>query len=109
MARPSEPVLFNKLPTAALADGAPIVLPEASNQVDYEGELVAVVGRGGRHIPPQEALRHIAAYCCGNNVSARDWQLHKSAGQWMLGKSFDSFAPFGPWLVTADAIGSRTA
>ncbi len=106
MAMPAEPVLFNKLPTAALADGEPIVLPEASNQVDYEGELVVVVGMGGRHIAPQAALRHVAAYCCGNDISARDWQFHKSAGQWMLGKSFDAFAPFGPCLVTADAVGA---
>ena len=69
MARPSEPVFFNKLPTAALADGEPVVLPRASTQVDYEGELVAVVGMGGRHILPQDALRHVAAYCCGNDIS----------------------------------------
>jgi 2-keto-4-pentenoate hydratase/2-oxohepta-3-ene-1,7-dioic acid hydratase in catechol pathway len=80
------------------------VLPRVSQEVDYEAELVLVIGQGGRYIPPSEARRHIAAYCCGNDVSARDWQLRKPGGQWLLGKSFDSFAPFGPTLVTADEI-----
>jgi 2-keto-4-pentenoate hydratase/2-oxohepta-3-ene-1,7-dioic acid hydratase in catechol pathway len=86
------------------AHGDRIVLPRTSTQVDYEGELVAVIGRGGRRIPMAEALDHVAAYCCGNDISARDWQLHKPGGQWLLGKSFDTFAPFGPVLVTSDEI-----
>ena len=65
---------------------------------------MVVIGRGGRHIPKQQAREHIAAYCCGNDVSARDWQLRKPGGQWLLGKSFDTFAPIGPPLVTADEI-----
>ncbi len=101
---PPEPVIFNKLPTAASGDGRPIVLPKASPEVDYEAELVVVVGRGGRHIPRDRAFEHIAAYCCGNDVSARDWQRFKPGGQWLLGKSFDTFAPFGPVLVTADEV-----
>ncbi len=101
---PSEPILFAKFPTAAAADGDPIVLPRQSAQVDYEAELVLVIGRGGRHIPESQAREHIAAYCCGNDVSARDWQLRKPGGQWLLGKSFDGFAPFGPALVTADEV-----
>ena len=101
---PSEPVLFNKFPTAVSAHQRPIVLPRASQEVDYEAELVVVIGRGGRHIPRSRAREHIAAYCCGNDVSARDWQLRKPGGQWLAGKSFDSFAPCGPWLVTADEI-----
>jgi 2-keto-4-pentenoate hydratase/2-oxohepta-3-ene-1,7-dioic acid hydratase in catechol pathway len=101
---PSEPVVFCKFPTAVRAPGDPIVLPKASAQVDYEAELVVVIGQGGRHIPVAEARRHVAAYCCGNDVSARDWQIGKPGGQWLLGKSFDSFAPFGPALVTADEV-----
>jgi len=101
---PAEPILFAKFPTAVAADGQPIVLPRQSTQVDYEAELVLVIGRGGRHIPESQAREHIAAYCCGNDVSARDWQLHKPGGQWLLGKSFDGFAPIGPALVTADEI-----
>jgi len=106
MQPPSEPVVFCKFPTAVSADGEPIVLPRASGQVDYEAELVVVIGVGGRHIPVERAREHIAGYCCGNDVSARDWQLHKPGGQWLLGKSFDTFAPFGPALVTADEVGS---
>jgi 2-keto-4-pentenoate hydratase/2-oxohepta-3-ene-1,7-dioic acid hydratase in catechol pathway len=101
---PSEPVVFNKFPTAICAAGQPIVLPAASKEVDYEAELVAVIGVGGRHIPRAEAHKHIAGYCCGNDISARDWQIRKPGGQWTLGKSFDTFAPIGPELVTADEV-----
>jgi len=106
MQPPSEPVLFCKFPTAVCTDGDPIVHPRSSNQVDYEAELVVVIGIGGRHIPAERAAEHIAGYCCGNDVSARDWQLRKPGGQWLLGKSFDTFAPFGPAVVTADEAGS---
>jgi len=102
---PPEPVIFNKFATAVCAHGDPIVLPQLSHEVDYEAELVAVIGRGGRSIPRTRALDHVAGYCCGHDVSARDWQLRKPGGQWLLGKSFDSFAPFGPELVTADEVG----
>jgi 2-keto-4-pentenoate hydratase/2-oxohepta-3-ene-1,7-dioic acid hydratase in catechol pathway len=101
---PKEPVIFSKFSTAVCGDWQPIVLPEASREVDYEAELVVVIGRGGRHIPSGRALDHVAAYCCGNDVSARDWQLRKPGGQWLLGKSFDTFAPCGPALVTADEV-----
>jgi len=101
---PEVPVIFNKLPTTASCEGAPIVLPKLSKEVDYEAEMVIVIGCGGRHIAQSEALDHVAAYCCGNDVSARDWQLKKPGGQWLLGKSFDGFAPFGPCLVTADEV-----
>jgi 2-keto-4-pentenoate hydratase/2-oxohepta-3-ene-1,7-dioic acid hydratase in catechol pathway len=101
---PPEPVLFNKFPTALIGDGQPICLPRLSQEVDYEAELVVVIGAGGRHIPRERARAHIAGYCCGNDVSARDWQLRKPGGQWLLGKSFDTFAPLGPWIVTADEL-----
>jgi 2-keto-4-pentenoate hydratase/2-oxohepta-3-ene-1,7-dioic acid hydratase in catechol pathway len=101
---PDEPILFSKFPTAVRADGDEIVLPAVSSEVDYEAELVVVIGVGGRHIPREKAFEHVAAYACGNDVSARDWQLRKPGNQWLLGKSFDSFAPFGPELVTADEI-----
>jgi 2-keto-4-pentenoate hydratase/2-oxohepta-3-ene-1,7-dioic acid hydratase in catechol pathway len=103
---PPEPVVFSKFVTAVRAHNDPIVLPKVSNKVDYEAELVAVVGTGGRHIPKEKALGHVAGYCCGHDVSARDWQQQKPGGQWLLGKSFDSFAPFGPELVTADEVGN---
>ena len=103
---PSEPVMFCKFSSAILGDGETIVLPRVSNEVDYEAELVAVIGIGGRHISKEDALTHVAGYCCGNDVSARDWQQRKPGGQWLLGKSFDTFAPIGPALVTADEIPS---
>ncbi len=104
-----EPVIFNKLFTTLRADGDPIVLPKLSSQVDYEAELVVVIGQGGRSIPRERALDHVAGYACGHDVSARDWQKDKPGGQWLLGKSFDSFAPLGPHLVTADEVGDPGA
>jgi len=101
---PPVPVIFSKFPSTVCADGDPIVLPRLSQEVDYEAELVVVIGRGGRHIAREQARSHIAAYACGNDVSARDWQLRKPGGQWLLGKSFDSFAPFGPAMLTADEV-----
>jgi 2-keto-4-pentenoate hydratase/2-oxohepta-3-ene-1,7-dioic acid hydratase in catechol pathway len=106
---PPEPVVFNKFLTALAAPEQPIVLPAASQEVDYEAELVAVIGRGGRHIPLERALDHVAGYTCGNDVSARDWQKNKPSRQWLLGKSFDTFAPCGPALVTADEVGDPQA
>jgi 2-keto-4-pentenoate hydratase/2-oxohepta-3-ene-1,7-dioic acid hydratase in catechol pathway len=101
---PSEPVIFNKFPTALRGPGDSIVLPKISQKVDFEAELVVVIGRGGRHIRKQDAMEHVAGYTCGHDVSARDWQIGKPGGQWLLGKSFDSFAPIGPELVTADEV-----
>ena len=103
---PPEPVVFSKFVTAIRAHGDPIVLPRLSNTVDYEAELVAIIGIGGRHIAKDKALEHVAGYTCGHDVSARDWQTQKPGGQWLLGKSFDSFAPLGPHLVTADDVGN---
>ena len=101
---PSEPLVFNKFPTAVRADGDNIELPPVSDQVDFEAELVVVIGRGGKNIARAHAFEHVAGYCCGHDVSARDWQKGKPGKQWLLGKSFDSFAPLGPELVTADEI-----
>jgi 2-keto-4-pentenoate hydratase/2-oxohepta-3-ene-1,7-dioic acid hydratase in catechol pathway len=101
---PPEPAVFCKFPTTVRADKDAIVLPGLSAEVDYEAELVVVIGRGGRRIPKEQALEHVAGYCCGNDVSARDWQTRKPGGQWLLGKSFDGFAPYGPALVTADEV-----
>jgi 2-keto-4-pentenoate hydratase/2-oxohepta-3-ene-1,7-dioic acid hydratase in catechol pathway len=102
---PPEPVVFNKFLTALTAHEQPVALPAASSEVDYEAELVAVIGKGGRHIPRELALEHVAGYTCGNDISARDWQKNKPSKQWLLGKSFDTFAPCGPLFVTADEVG----
>ncbi|MEK6234045.1 MAG: fumarylacetoacetate hydrolase family protein [Planctomycetales bacterium] len=102
---PPEPVVFNKFPSAIISPGEEIVLPRVSEKVDYEAELVAVIGRGGKHISEDDALSHVVGYCCGHDVSARDWQQEKPGKQWLLGKTFDTFAPLGPELVTADEVG----
>ena len=101
---PSEPVVFNKFPSSLAADGDPIVLPAISQKVDYEAELVVVIGQGGKQIIRDDAWKHIAGYACGHDVSARDWQLEKPGGQWLQGKTFDSFAPIGPYVVTRDEV-----
>jgi 2-keto-4-pentenoate hydratase/2-oxohepta-3-ene-1,7-dioic acid hydratase in catechol pathway len=101
---PSEPVLFSKYATALVGHEAAIVLPKVSQEVDYEAELVVVIGRGGRHIPRERAFAHVGGYTVGHDVSARDWQLQKPGKQWMAGKTFDTFAPVGPALVTPDEI-----
>lgn len=104
MEPPCEPVIFNKFPTTLCAHGDEVVLPALSSEVDYEAELVVVIGIGGKDIKKEQALQHVAGYTCGNDVSARDWQKGKPGGQWLLGKSFDRFGPTGPVLVTADEI-----
>jgi 2-keto-4-pentenoate hydratase/2-oxohepta-3-ene-1,7-dioic acid hydratase in catechol pathway len=104
---PPEPVLFGKYPTAVIAHDETIVLPPVSQEVDYECELVIVVGRAGKNISKENAASHIAGYTCGHDVSARDWQLRKPGGQWMAGKTFDTFAPTGPVIVTADELDAK--
>ncbi|GIX03389.1 MAG: hypothetical protein KatS3mg113_0395 [Planctomycetaceae bacterium] len=101
---PEEPVVFSKFSQAAIGPNETIFLPRAATQVDYEAELVVVIGRTGKHIPRERAWEFVAGYMCGNDVSARDWQKGRPGGQWLLGKTPDTFAPLGPWLVTADEI-----
>ena len=100
----AEPVIFCKFPTTLRGHEAAIELPPQSSQVDYEAELVAVIGRAARRVNQEDAWQYVGGYCCGNDVSARDWQKNKPGKQWLLGKSFDGFAPLGPWLVTPDEI-----
>jgi len=101
---PKEPVLFSKFPSALIGHGDPIVVPKVSSKVDYEAELVIVIGKRGRRIPEAGAMDHVAGYSVGHDVSARDWQLEKDGKQWMVGKTFDTFAPVGPTLVTRDEV-----
>ena len=104
MAVPSEPVIFSKAATSAIGPGQPIMLPAVSEKVDYEVELAFVIGSPGKNIRRAEAMEHVAGYSVLNDVSARDYQSEKPAGQWFLGKSFDTFCPLGPWIVTPDEI-----
>ena len=101
---PSEPVVFSKFNTALVGDGDSIVLPSISDQVDYEAELVVVIGKVAKHVSVADAMEHVFGYTCGHDVSARDWQKGRPGGQWLLGKSFDTFAPIGPCVVTKDEL-----
>lgn len=103
---PTEPVVFGKFINTLIAPGAAIKLPKVAEKVDYEAELVIVIGKTGKHIPNDEsALEYVGGYTCGHDVSARDWQFRGEEKQWIIGKTFDTFAPIGPVLVTPDEIG----
>ncbi len=104
---PKVPTIFNKFPNVVIGPGQPIVLPKLSTKPDYEAELAVVVGRGGRHIPAERWKDHVFGYTIVNDVSARDYQM--ATTQWLMGKTFDSFAPMGPWVVTSDEIGDPHA
>lgn len=101
---PREPILFSKYATALIGPEQSIVVPAVSQKVDYEAELVIVVGKCGRHLKEEDAIAYVAGYTIGHDVSARDWQLEKDGKQWMVGKTFDTFAPTGPHLVTVDEV-----
>jgi len=100
---PDRPILFAKYSTAIVGPWDDIVRPLEVRDLDYEAELCVVIGRGGRRIPLEVALDHVAGYCCANDVSARTAQL-KLGDQWLKGKSFDTFCPLGPALVTPDEV-----
>jgi 2-keto-4-pentenoate hydratase/2-oxohepta-3-ene-1,7-dioic acid hydratase in catechol pathway len=103
---PDYPVLFGKGLNSVQNPGDPIFLPThlASSEVDYECELAVVISRPCKNVSRQQALDFVLGYTCANDVSARDWQKKKGGGQWSRGKSFDSFCPLGPCLVTPDEI-----
>jgi 2-keto-4-pentenoate hydratase/2-oxohepta-3-ene-1,7-dioic acid hydratase in catechol pathway len=104
---PSEQLWFCKAVTSVTDPFGSIQLPKVSSALDYEAELVFVIGKRCRHVTRDEAPSVIFGYSAGNDVSVRDWQFHTP--QWILGKSFDTHAPFGPWIVTADEIGDPHA
>jgi len=108
---PQHPVVFMKLPNVVQHPGDPILLPThlKSDKVDYECELAVIIGKKARNVSKADALKHVLGYTCGNDVSARDWQKHGGGGQWCRGKSFDTFCPLGPVLVTADEIPNPNA
>ena len=100
---PKEPVLFSKFASSIIADGEPIPLEEHETaELDFEVELAIVIGRKGRRIPRESALEYIAGWTIAHDVSARDWQMKRNGGQWLLGKTMDGFAPIGPAIVTRD-------
>ncbi len=99
---PAHPIFFLKSNNTICGPGEPIMIPPNSNQVDYEAELAVVIGKGGKNIPEDRAFEHVAGYTIMNDVSARDMQAADK--QWFRGKSCDTFAPTGPWIVTKDEI-----
>jgi 2-keto-4-pentenoate hydratase/2-oxohepta-3-ene-1,7-dioic acid hydratase in catechol pathway len=99
---PSVPTIFSKFSNVVIGPGDPIVLPKISAKPDYEGEFAFIIGPGGRNIPAERAMDHVFGYTIVNDVSARDFQM--ATTQWLMGKTFDTFAPMGPWLVTRDEI-----
>src|SRR5262245_22126389 len=99
---PEYPTVFAKYASCVIGPGQPIVIPRVTNQVDYEGELAVVIGRRARDVSEEAALGYVAGYAPFNDVSARDYQMRTS--QWTIGKTFDTFGPIGPALVTADEI-----
>ncbi len=100
MQLPEEPILFIKPPSAAIGSGEKIIYPIYSRQVDYEGELAVVIAKRSKDISAQIAWKYILGYTCFNDVTARDLQARD--GQWTRAKSFDTFAPFGPWIANID-------
>ena len=99
---PEMPTVFAKFQTAVTGHRHPIVLPKNSAKPDYEAEFAVVIGKGGRHIPEERWREHVFGYTMVNDVSARDFQM--ATTQWTIGKTFDTFAPIGPAIVTADEI-----
>jgi len=101
---PAEPVLFFKATSAIVGPNDHLILPKGSSATDWEVELAVVVGKKASYVSEDEALGHVAGYVLHNDYSERDFQL-KRGGQWVKGKSCDTFAPLGPWLVTPDEMG----
>lgn len=105
MEPPAEPLVTTKAPSAVCGPYDDLILPPGGEQTDWEVELAAVVGRRAQYLPdPAVALAHVAGYCTANDVSERRWLLERG-GQWVKGKSFESFCPLGPHLVTPDEVG----
>lgn len=99
---PAEPIIFSKVPESVIATGEAIRLPAVSSAIDYEAELAVVIGRGGKGIAAVDAMQHVWGYTIVNDVTSRDWQSRHQ--QWLMGKSFDTFCPMGPWLASADEL-----
>ena len=99
---PEVPTFFSKYANCVIGPGDAVRIPKVSSMIDYEGEFALVIGRAGRDIPPARAMEYVAGYTIMNDVSCRDYQM--KTGQWMIGKTFDTFAPMGPYLVTRDEI-----
>ena len=100
--QPSYPSFFPRFASTLVGHGEPIIRPRVSEELDFEGELVVIIGTGGRHIPKERALEHVAGYAIFNEASVRDYQF--KSPQWTIGKNFDATGAFGPTFVTADEL-----
>uniref|UniRef100_A0A674GWC7 Fumarylacetoacetate hydrolase domain containing 2A n=2 Tax=Taeniopygia guttata TaxID=59729 RepID=A0A674GWC7_TAEGU len=105
---PKEPLIFSKFPSAITGPFDDIVHPQDTSELDWEVELAAVIGKRGRHIEEAAALQHVLGFTVANDVSARDWQMRRNGRQWLLGKTFDTFCPLGPAIVTREAVPGAT-
>ncbi len=103
MALPAEPIIFAKATSAISGPDDDVEIPRGSQKTDWEVELGVVIGKHAKYVTPEAALTHVAGYCVVNDLSERDFQIHRS-GQWIKGKSCDTFGPIGPWLVTRDEV-----
>lgn len=104
---PERPIIFMKPTNTVIGMGQPIMIPRcchAEGEVDYECELAVIIGQAARNVSEEDALDYVLGYTAANDVSARKWQLHGGGGQWIRGKSFDTFCPLGPLLVTSEEI-----
>jgi len=101
---PENPVVFFKTPSCIVGPNDSVMVPKDSTQLDWEVELVIVIGSKAQHVSEKDAMRYVAGYCLGNDVSEREFQLKKGASQWSKGKGCDTFGPLGPWLVTKDEV-----
>ncbi|OUS35795.1 2-hydroxyhepta-2,4-diene-1,7-dioate isomerase [Rhodobacterales bacterium 56_14_T64] len=108
MALPEEPVIFFKATSAICGPNDNVEIPRTSVKTDWEVELGVVIGKPTKYVSVENALDHVAGYCVVNDLSERDFQLHRS-GQWVKGKSCDTFGPIGPWLVTRDEVADPQA
>ncbi|XP_037663645.1 fumarylacetoacetate hydrolase domain-containing protein 2A [Choloepus didactylus] len=101
---PREPIIFSKFGSSIVGPYDDIVLPPESQEVDWEVELAVVIGKKGKHIKAADAMAYVAGFTVADDVSARDWQMKRNGKQWLLGKTFDTFCPLGPALVTKDSV-----
>ncbi|MES2282983.1 MAG: fumarylacetoacetate hydrolase family protein [Pseudomonadota bacterium] len=104
---PADPIIFTKVPECVVGPDAVVEMPAVSTAIDYEAELAVIIGKGGKGITAKDAMAHVWGYTIVNDVTARDWQMRHQ--QWHMGKSFDTFCPMGPYLVSADELdGAKT-
>lgn len=102
---PKEPVVFNKFPSSLVGPNDDLPYPEVTQELDWEVEMAIIIGKKGKNVSVCDAMDHVFGFTVAHDVSARDWQLKRNGGQWLVGKTMDAFCPIGPAIVTRDEIG----